>query len=290
MEDNKTKVYNFIKSNLMNFIVVLTSVAYTLYGMVKIEPTGLTVWEVITKAGISVVIGLMIKQGIGENGFSKGYSSIVWSENFTKYNNCCNTATPHIEKVDNFYIYEEIENKKSYRRQVLSNYRIKYSWFFTEDGEYIENKEQYDKLDKKQKKALHKCINVKIHNLNLFSEYDTEIVANTKKEITDKDQRFKMFGKNGVAQVLTALAGAYFIPLWEGWNWGSFITSTIQVCIWVFCGVIQLYANYNYIVIEKVNKLKRKMELIIKFVKGCEKGLYSTNPYETKGVVINENE
>ena len=32
--------------------------------------------------------------------------------------------------------------------------------------------------------------------------------------------------------------------------------------------------------VDKVNKLSRKIELIIKFKKGCEQGLYKENPYD----------
>ena len=279
-EERKVKVAEFIKGNVANFVVVISSVVYILYGMITIEKTGLTVAQVIAKAGVGIIIGLMIKQGVGENGFTKGYNSHIWQDTNEKYTNACNLANPHIEKIDNFYLSEEIEKKKIYRRQMLQAHQMKYNWFFDENGNYEPDLERYEKLTRKQRKVLNKCVKIKIYNLNLFSEYSNDVVVDTKREKTDSTQRSKMFGKNSVAQLITAVVGAYFIPLWTNWNWGAIIMSSIQVAIWLSTGVTQLYANYNYVVLEKTAKLKRKIELLIKFKKGCENGLYDKNPYD----------
>lgn len=278
------KAFDFIKGNVLNIIVVLTSIAYICYGMVKIEATGLQPWEVITRGGIGIIVGLMIKEGIGENGFSKGYNSNIWKVAYEKYSNACNVANKYIDRVDNFYLAQEIELKKEYRRKTLMAFQMKYDWFFDGFGNYVENTEKYKKLDKKQKKALKKAIKVKIYNLNLFSEYAIGVEEATKKERTDKDQHLKMLGKNSITQIAVAILGAYFTFNWGKWNWGTFIATTIQVCMWIFCGITQLYANYQYIVIDKVNKLKRKSELIIKFQNQCENGYYLTNPYESQEI------
>lgn len=287
-EEGNKKVYDFIKGNFINFIILLTSLAYVFYNMVVIEKTDLTLYECIAKAGIGILVGFMIKQGLGENGFNYGYRSQIWKESLDKYSKNCNLANDYLERVDNFYACEIMEKKKTYRRTNLMAARMKYDWFFDEDGFYKENKEQYDKLDKKQKKVLKKCVSVKIYTLNLFSEYESQVGADTKREKTDKDQRAKMFSKNGVAQVITAVIGAYFVPLLTGWNWASFITATVQVCIWISCGITQLYTNYNYVVIEKTSKLTKKAELIVKFTRGCERGKYLTSPYEKKEEKISE--
>ena len=278
--ETNRKIYDFIKGNFINFIIIFTSLAYVFYNMIVIQRTDLSLWECVAKAGIGIIVGFMIKQGLSENGFNYGYRSQIWIDNLEKYSKNCNMANPYIERVDNFYACEEIEKKKIYRRTNLMAARMKYDWFFDEDGFYKEDNEFYAKLDRKQKKVLRKCIKVKIYNLNLFSEYENQVGAETKKEKTDKDQRAKMFGKNGIAQIVTAVIGAYFVPMLTGWNWAAFIAATIQVCIWISCGIIQLYTNYNYVVVEKVNKLTRKVELIVKFTRGCQEGKYLYNPYD----------
>lgn len=301
-EERNKKIYDFIKGNIINAVILLTSVVYIFYGLVSIEQTGLTVAEVLAKAGIGIVVGFIIKECMGENGFNYGYRSEIWTENRDTYIETCNTAGEYMERVDNFYICEEIDKKKNYRRQNLTAAQMKYDWFFDKNGNYIkreiwsprkakrlgEKPEDVLILTRHQKHILNKCLKVKIYNLNLFSEYGIEVENDTKKEKTDKSQRRMMLGKNGLFAIVSAVVGAYFIPLLNGWNWGLFIQSCVQIVIWISCGAVELYSNFNYICVEKVAKLKRKSELVIKFREGCKRGLYLKNPYDEMEVEANE--
>lgn len=289
MDNNK--IYDFIKGNIINFIIILTSIGYIFYGQARIERTELTIAEVVAQASIGLIVGFMIKQSMAENGFNYGYRSQIWGEELDKYRLVCDKAIPYIEYTDNYYNYKRELKKKEYRVSQLRAHKMRYEWFFDKEGNYTnptiksartKNKANTNAfyLERKQRKVLKKCINVKIYVLNLFSEYDNEILAYTKREKTDKDQRMKMFGKNGFAQLMTAIVGAYFIPVINGWSWASFVVATIQVCIWIACGVTQLYTNYNYVVIDKVNKLKEKKQNITEFICGCEKGLFKEAEYE----------
>lgn len=279
-DEKASKVYDFIKGNLINLIVIITAFAYLFYGMVSISTEEFSIQEGVAKGVIGIIVGLIIKQSLGENGFNRGYRSQIWITNLEKYQKACNLANPYIEKVDNFYAYEEMEKKREYRRQNMMSAQMKYVWFFDKVGNYVKNPEQYQKLTRYQKKILKKCVKVKIYNLNLFSEYGNEIKNYTHREKTDKEQRAKMFTKNGLVAIVTSAVGVYFVASWDGWNWAEFILTAIQIAIWIATGITQLYTNYNYVAVEKVNKMTRKIEGIIKFTKGCESGKYDTNPYE----------
>lgn len=290
-----TKVYGFIKSNLLNGVVIITALAYVFYNMISIKQTGLSIYEVLAQAGMGIVIAFVIKQALGESGFNKGYRSTIWANSLDKYSRACNLANPYIEKIDLFYDDQEKEKKLKYRTNNLMAVRLRYDDFFDEDGNYTNpeirkakrNQLSYGDsyteifyLTRKQRKVLKKCIEVKIYNLNLFSEYSNELENTTHREKTDKDQRNMMWAKNSFTAVITAIFGAYFLPMWNGWDWADFIISTVQVCVWVGCGIVQLYTNYNYVVIEKTSKLTKKIELIVKFVRKCENGQYGCKENE----------
>lgn len=295
-EEQNKKIYDFIKGNIINAVIILTAFAYIFYGLVTIQATGLTIAEVLARAGIGIVVAFIIKECMGENGFNYGYRSNIWITNRDTYLNVCNSANDYIEYVDNFYAYEEIEMKKRYRRQNLVGAQMRYEWFFDKDGNYknpkIAKKPEDEGLylTRHQKRILRKCLNVKVYNLNLFSEYGIEVENDTKKEKTDRNQRRAMFTKNGLFAIVGAVVGAYFVPFFKEWNWALFIQSCVQVSIWISCGAIQLYTNFNYVCVEKVAKLKRKSEKIVKFKKGCESGLYRTNPYDVVEEEVAENE
>ena len=284
IEDIKNNYQRYIKTLAMDFVVVVVALSYIFYQMVKLSPNDLNPLVLLAQAFMGILCGVAIKQALGENGFSKGYNSNYWTEEEEKYNSACNTANPYMERVDNFYIYEEIDKKKNYRIQHLQAIRLKYENWFDSDGNYIGTKEMYDKLDLRQKYALKKCIKVKIYVLNLFSQYATSTEQDTKREMTDKLQRGKNVTKNTISATLVAIIGVYFIPQLNGWSWASFVSATMQVAMWVLFGVLQLYTNYNFVVQDKVALLRKKKEIIKRFTSGCEKGMYITSPYEQEKV------
>ena len=273
----------YIKSLAMDFVVVIVAIAYIFYQMVTLKPTELNPLVLIAQSIMGIICGVVIKQALGENGFSRGYNSRIWNEEEDKYNSACNTANPYMERVDNFYQCEEIEKKRNYRRAKLQGIRLKYDQWFDNMGYYIGSVEEYNKLDRKQKRVLNKCIKVKIYPLNLFSQYSISNDQDTKQEITDKVQRGKNITKNTISATLIAIIGVYFMPMINSWSWGSFIAATMQVALWVLFGIIQLYTNYNFVVQDRVSVLRTKKENIRRFTTGCEKGLYIVSPYdETK--------
>ena len=87
---------------------------------------------------MGIICGVVIKQSLGENGFSMGYNSDFWRDEERKYNETCSLANNYMDKVDNFYQCEEIDKKKDYRRQNLQGVRLKYDMWFDENGDYID--------------------------------------------------------------------------------------------------------------------------------------------------------
>lgn len=279
-EDLKENSVKYIKSIAMDLVVVLVSFAYVFYKMITLETNQINPFILIAESIMGIICGVVIKQALGENGFSKGYNSSTWQEEIDLYNNACNTANPYMERVDNFYLCEEIEKKRTYRRQHLQAKRMKYDNWFDFDGNYIGNELDYNKLTRRQKKCLEKCIKVKIYIPNLFSEYGTATDEYTKKEKTDKTQKMSNLGRNTISAIIVAVIGVYFVPMINSWSWASFISATMQVSLWVIFGVLQLYTNYDFVVHTKVASLRNKKEMIKRFTSGCEKDLYKSNPYD----------
>ena len=279
----------YIKTIAMDLVVVIVALAYVFYQMISFETTSLNPLVLLAQAFMGIVCGIIIKVSLGENGFSKGYNSDIWREEEDKYNETCSNYTDYVDdRLDNYYLYKEIEEKEIYRRKNLQAVRLKYSNWFDDDGNFIGTKEKEKKLKMYQKIVLHKCIRVRVYPLNLFSEYANTSEQYTKKEITDKSQRAKNVAKNSVSAVLIAIIGVYFIPVINSWNWASFISSTMQVALWVLFGILQLYTNYNFVVKEKVSVLRKKKEELVIYGKNCEKGMYKENPY-LKNKVVEQN-
>ena len=282
----------YIKTIAMDIVVVIVAIAYIFYQMIKLQKTDLNPLILIAEAVMGIICGVIIKAALGENGFSKGYNSTIWATENEKYNDACSLAVNYTERLDNFYLSLEKEKKENYRRNHLQSVRLKYDMWFDSEGNYIGKDEEYDKLRFYQRYMLKKCIKVKIYVLNLFSEYSTSSEQDTKREVTDKMQRGRNISKNTLSATLVAIIGVYFIPLFN-WNIASLISSTMQVSLWVLFGILQLYTNYNFVVQDKVSVLRKKKELIARFVKDSENGKYLVSPYakeEPQPIITKEEE
>ena len=108
-EEFKENPIKYLKSLAMDFVVVLVAISYIFYQMVTLEKTDTNPLVLIAKAIMGIICGIIIKQALGENGFSKGYRSEVWGKEETLYNEACNTAEKYTERVDNFYLFLEKE-------------------------------------------------------------------------------------------------------------------------------------------------------------------------------------
>ena len=280
IEEIKENPIRYLKSVAMDLVVVLVAVAYIFYQMITLDFQDLNPIILIAEAFMGIVCGVVIKQALGENGFAKGYNSDYWKNEESLYNDTCNLANQYMERVNNFYASEEIRKKREYRIQHLQGARLKYINWFDLEGNYIGRQEDYLKLDKAQKRVLKKCIKVKIYVLNLFSEYSNATEQWTKKEITDKKKKAENLTRNTFSAVIIAIIGVYFVPLFNSWSWGSFISATTQVVLWILFGVLQLYSNFNFVVQDKVSVLKQKKEDIVRFTKDCERDLYKHSPYD----------
>lgn len=270
-----------IKTAGIAIVGVLTGLVYIFYQMLTIEPTFLNPFVLIGSAILAIICSLVIKQVLGECGFIKGYDSETWIEEEKKYNQSCAGAIDNMDLVDNFYAQEEIDKRRQYRRTALQGVRLRYVDWFDENGNYIGEKEKFEKLTRNQKKVVKKCIKVKIYILNLFSEYEIGMESYEHKERTDSTQRRKSLGKNAISAILVSSLGVYFTFTFTNFNWGSFWASMIQVILWIALGLIQAVTNYYFVTKDRVSILRRKKELIQKFINGCKENKYCTNPYDT---------
>lgn len=294
MKEMKTKIDDAvmsakknIKTILMDFAVAFVSVVYVLYQVLVLTPTELNPITLITKGLIGIVVGIMIKQALGENGFTKGYKADTYLTAKKKYSKRCEPALPYIDKQEEYEDIIRSEKLARNRKLRLAGYRMKYEDFFDDKGNYIEHeimdanyykkrKKKYPDfqlnentivLDKRQQACLEKCVALKIYIKNMFSEWQDNVYEDEEKEKTDKQQKAQKFRSNLIGAIIVVLLGVYFTPEFVNWNWGAVILSLFQVFCWIAFGIVQLYDNYEFIVVYKVNLLEEKGIMIIKFLK-----------------------
>lgn len=291
IRETTDRATGFFKTNaktiLTNVSVVVLAVFFVFYNTLKLAWTNLNPWILLIRSILAIVVGIMIKTALGENGFDRGYRSDTWNNEFKRYELKADEAVIYIDKVDNFYEKQKKEKMMKNRKTRLSGYRMKYEMFFDDNGDYIEHeiwsphqkkkyfKNPYDDnvelpdnvvvLDLRQKWCLRKCIKLKIYIKNMFSDYEVGLTADEKKEKTDKAQRTHNLRKNTFKTVAFSLAGVYLAATLV-WDWGSVINAVFQVLGFIFVGLLDSSNNFYYVTVEKVNILREKQSDISKFL------------------------
>lgn len=271
------------KTILTDIVVVFLALFYVFYNVLKLELTKLNPWILLVKSILAIVVGIMIKAALGENGFDRGYRSDEWHREREKYDVKADAALPYIDKVDDFYERQRIEKTQKNRKTRLSGCRLKYNMFFDENGDYIEHeiwsirhKKKYLKthnclpenviaLDLRQRLCLYKCVRLKIYVKNMFSEYESGLSADERKEKTDKIQRTHNLRKNTLKSVAFALAGVYVVATFS-FNLGEMILAIFQVLGFVVVGILDALDNYYYVTVEKVAILREKQSDLARFL------------------------
>lgn len=287
VEETYAQFKTNLKTILMNIGVGLIAVSYVVYNTLTLKPTDLNPLLLISEAVLAIIAALLIKAGLGENGFVRGYKTVIWLRALERYDKKAKQAEPYLDRANEFYEKERIEKRIRNRKVRLSSYRMKYETFFDENGDYIEHeiwsprkKKRYLRkheslpadvvvLDIRQALCLYKCVKLKIYPRDMFDQYGIGLSDDERKEKTDKMQRSSNMRKNLLSAIGFSLAGVYFVPVLTSWNWAAIIWASFQVISWVMFGLIDDYDNYNYVTVEKVGILGGKEKDISRFMIWC---------------------
>ena len=268
------KVQQWLKDNISTIAIVLMSVVYVFYGIVELEDSKKTILEIVADCGVSFAYGFSIKCLLNNQGVSNGEKarSFINVKNF--YCGLLDTISPIQHYLGNFCdMQNEITLKKA-QTAILKSELLSYD-------DFINNRIDINKLDKKQKKAYYRARNIKI---NFISE---GILLSDQKNFIDTGQDIKA-NKNDylkksnkatlIIMILTAFLFGYFgVDRNQGFNWNGAIWSMVQVAYYLGIGVIQYFSGYTFITDTYKTTLVRKSNYIEKF-----KNMYNEDPNRFK--------
>lgn len=271
------------KTILTDVVVVFLALFFVFYNTLKFKLTDLNPWILFVQSVLAIVVGIMIKTALGENGFDRGYRSELWLDERKKYDKKADAALPFIDKVDDFYERRRIEKTLRNRKTRLSGCRMKYEVFFDANGDYIEHEiwtprqkrkhlkthdslpEEVIVLDLRQRLCLFKCVRLKIYVKNMFSEYQLSLSNDEHREKTDTTQRAHNLRKNTIKTIIFALSGVYIVVSFM-WNWASIIVAVFQVLGFIVVGILDALSNYYFVTVEKVAILREKESDLARFL------------------------
>ena len=268
-EELTLKIQKWLRENVSIIALIIVCVVYVLYGIVTVDETGKSIGQIIADGGVSFLVGFTIKCLMNNQGLTNGEQSQSYHNSRLHYLSLLDETSNIQHHLD---IFCDIENEKALirvQKSILRTQNIKYE-------DFINNNLDYSKLDKKQKKAVYKAREVKIHLINdaiLLS--DSQITLDLGKDLNVSKKHYLKSSNTTSLVIMLLIAllfGYYGIVPEEGFNWHNAIWCAIQVAIYLALGTMQYFQGYSFMADTYKTALVRKANFLEKF-----KNMYKEN-------------
>lgn len=269
-EELGIKVQQWLKENISIIAIVVISLVYVLYGLITIEESGKSIGQIIADGAISFMMGFLIKSLLNSQGLTNGEKSEIFIETRKQYTTLIDDISDIQHYLGNFCDYQNEETLRKAQTSILRSELLKYD-------DFINNKIEYEKLNKHQKKAFDKARKIKINNISesiLLS--DCRNFIETGKDININKQSYLKKSNSATLIVMLATAvifGYFSVDRNEGFNVAGAIWSLIQVAYYLGIGAFQYFQGYTFMTDTYKTALLRKKSYIEKF-----KNMYNENP------------
>lgn len=267
------KIGNFIRENIINFVLILICVVYVFKGIIDVVESGKTIQEIIADAFIVFVVSFSIKVVLRKKGLNNGFISNIFLATCNDYGESIKEISPNIELVDYFCKDENEERLKLKQKQYLLRNAISYDEFLSHKytikpvKKLFTTKEEY----KREIEKFNCC--KKARNLNVF-QYTSKLITNAYDSFSDEEGLLKATTKkyqkkstisNFFVGILCAILFGYFTFKEGVFSWNGLIWSSLQISIYLILGLIEYLNAYEFVTKTLREKIKRIIVIIDKF-------------------------
>ena len=253
MEQNikiKNKLTLHFKSNWDNYLLVFGIAAYILFGLLSIETTQKTPFEIIGDGVVAFIVIYILKTWWSKKGIRAGYASDLFLLKIDTYGKKKEQISPYIDEVASFCEWDNNRRLEIEQRQFLVKYGISLERY--KKGEYG-NRADIEEINKGFSK-----INVYKYTVtDITNAYDN---STNEHEIMTKSV-IKYEKKQRLSDIIFGFANmfvfGYFTWRYNGFDVGAIITSSTNVATGMFNGIIKYFNSYSFIAQDIRGKIER---------------------------------
>lgn len=268
------KFQKWLKESISIIALILVSGVYVLYGLITIDATGKTIPQIIADGGVSFLVGYVIKCLLNNQGLVNGEKSEVFTNSKNFYLGLLDDVAPIQQYLPFYCDYTNEQTLKRVQSSILRAQNIKYS-------DFINNNLDFQKLDKRQKKAVLKARKVTIHMINdsvLLSDSQVNLDIGKELNVSKKSYTTSSNAVMLTVSLMIALLFGYFgIDKESGFDKIGAIWSAIQVAVYLALGSMQYFQGFNFMADTYRTALVRKSNHLERF-----KNMYNENPNRFK--------
>lgn len=254
-------------------VVVLISFVYVASSLINISRSGKSVYEIVGTGVLSLILGVLINGIFRSMGVQKGDSDERTLATNALHAKSIEEIIPYIDKLDNFCEMENAKALRSVRTRILAHEGLKYSDFFDDEGNAIENAKciiqnaKWD-TDRAKRKAYKRALKVRIKPLLSSNLTSDGVKANDPFDFGSSKKAYttKRSASDVIIKLLMAVIFGYFgVTLSSEVNVASLIWNSLQIVLYITGGVIQMYSSYSWVVDDYRSSVIKKIDYLQKF-------------------------
>ena len=246
-------------------VVVLISFVYVASSLVNISRSGKSVYEIVGTGVLSLILGVLINGIFRSMGVQKGDSDERTLATNQLHAKSIEEILPYIDRLDEFCEAENARALRAVRARILAREGMKYSDYFDDEGNLINENVPQEKL---KKKAYKKALRVRLKPL-LSSNLTSDGVKATNPfdfGRSKKSYTTRRSASDVVIKLLMAVIFGYFgVTLSSDVNFASIIWNSLQIVLYITGGVIQMYSSYSWVVDDYRSSIIKKIDYLQKF-------------------------
>ena len=269
----KNSITEAIYKNAGYIVVVLISVVYVASSLINISRSGKSVYEIVGAGVLSLIVGILINGVFRSIGIKKGEEDERSVATQALHGKTVDEITPYIDRLDSFCEEENKRALRTVRTRILAKEGLKYSDFFDDEGNAIENAKciiqnaKWD-TDRAKWKAYKKALKVKLKPLVSSNLTSDGVKADDPFDFGRSKREYTSVRSAGdvIIKLLMAIIFGYFgVTLAAEVNVASLIWNALQIVLYITGGVIQMYSSFSWVVDDYRGGIVRKIDMLQKF-------------------------
>lgn len=255
------KIFNFLRKNIYEIIIIFVCLAFMLKGVADIQKTGATVVEILGNGFITLLFSMSLCRLLEGKGFLSGENAAEYKKALAEYEKEAKKAGTHIKEMDEWCAEWTKQNHVNVITVKLYPFGIAYD-------DFINDTYDKTKYTDKQQKRLDALKNLKTTVLTteqlMSGDFDSEKPIDYKK-ITKQNYSKRSTRNDLISKVIISLTLGYYVlaPFYQ-WNWAGFAWVFLQTVLILGLSVPKYFNAYSFVngdirakVIDKTNKLRQ---------------------------------
>jgi hypothetical protein len=261
-EEKVQEFFRKLTSMIPGFIGLLIALWWIFFGALKITQAEVSLVDNLGVTLCSVVLSITMCELIAGGGFNSAKMTKRYITAELEYKNETQRGL-HKQKPITKYAYSIAQaNLADLRKKNLATNGLYYGDYFDKEGHYIGGDYKHNKkLKRYQKKAITKCIKLKVILPSIFGYISSKTFGLTK-EISETEFRTKTVSKNTIIRIVISVLTANVMFEFIGFNAGSLIFAFFQIVLWTSSGLIQRISNFNFVLDKLVPQIQDKTAII----------------------------